>query len=174
MQHTSPIQAPEALFNYLESLDIPSTTVTHRAVFTVDEGEDIKASIPGAHTKNLFVKDKKGRLFLITAKDYTPINLKKTHEVIGASGRLSFCNEAQLLEHLKVSPGSVTPLAIVNDTLNKVTMVLDSNLMEHDTINCHPLINTMTTTLSRPDLLRFLQATGHEPHIVELPAPPAE
>lgn len=173
MNNPSRITTPEDLFKYIESLGIQTSTVTHRAVFTVAEGEDVKATIPGAHSKNLFVKDKKGRLFLITAKDYTQINLKKTHETIGASGRLSFCSEDQMKEYLGVLPGSVTPLAIVNDTGKKVTMILDAKLMEHEHINCHPLINTMTTTLSRSDLLHFLSATGHEPQIVELPEPPA-
>ncbi|MDR1828287.1 MAG: prolyl-tRNA synthetase associated domain-containing protein [Methylobacteriaceae bacterium] len=164
----------EELFECLDALNIPSTTVIHRAVFTVPEGADIKARIPGAHTKNLFVKDKKGRLFLITAKDYTAINMKRAHEAIGGTGRLSFCSAEQLKEYLGVDPGSVTPLAIANDHGRKVKMVLDANLMAHDKINCHPLVNTMTTTLARDDLIRYLTHFGHAPEIVALPEPPAE
>lgn len=166
-----PITTPEGILSYLSGLGIASRTVEHRAVFTVAEGVDVKENIPGAHTKNLFVKDKKGKLFLITAKDYTAINLKKTHETIGASGRLSFCTEEQMSHFLGVTPGSVTPLAIVNDRDLKVSMILDANLMDYDVINCHPLINTMTTSLNRADLLAFLEKTGHPPHIVTLPEP---
>ena len=174
MEKPSPIITPEAMLDYLKQLGIETKTVSHRAVFTVAEGVDVKAKIPGAHTKNLFVKDKKGQLFLITAKDYTAINLKKTHEVLGASGRLSFCTEEQMNEYLGVTPGSVTPLAIVNDFNRKVTMILDQNLMNYDLINCHPLINTMTTSLRRDDLLCFLKETGHSPQVIALPEPPQE
>ena len=166
--------SPKELLDRLDALGIRSETIEHEPVFTVAESRPIKAKIPGAHSKNLFVKDKKGRFFLISAKDETPIDLKRTHEAIGASGRLSFGSAEQLRDLLGVEPGSVTAFAVVNDTRGKVTMVLDANLMEHERVNFHPLVNSMTTGVSREDLVKFLRATGHDPLILKLPEPPAE
>ena len=163
--------SPQALLAHLESLGIRTETVEHPAVFTVAESRPVKARIPGAHSKNLFVKDKKGRFFLITARDETAIDLKRLHEAIGASGRLSFGSAEQLRARLGVEPGSVTPFAIVNDRAGEVTMVLDATLMEHERVNFHPLVNTMTTGISREDLLHFLRSTGHDPLILRLPEP---
>jgi Ala-tRNA(Pro) deacylase len=163
---------PREFLDYLAELGIDADTVEHEPVFTVAESRPIKARIPGAHSKNLFVKDKKSRLFLITAKDETEIDLKRAHEAIGASGRLSFGSADLLREVLGVEPGSVTPFAVMNDKAGRVTVILDANLMEHERVNFHPLTNAMTTGVSRDDLVRFLQATGHEPAIVRLPEPP--
>ncbi|KAB0266507.1 prolyl-tRNA synthetase associated domain-containing protein [Microvirga brassicacearum] len=163
--------SPQALLKHLAALGIEAETVEHQAVFTVEESRPVKARIPGAHSKNLFVKDKKGRFFLITAKDETAIDLKRVHEAIGASGRLSFGSADQLRARLGVEPGSVTPFAIVNDRAGDVTMILDANLMQHERVNFHPLVNTMTTGISREDLLHFLRSTGHEPLILRLPEP---
>lgn len=169
--------SPQEFLERLQELGIQAETVEHEPVFTVAESASVKERIPGAHSKNLFVKDKKGRLFLISARDETPIDLKRTHEAIGASGRLSFCSADQLREVLGVEPGSVTAFAVVNDRQGRVTMILDANLMEHQRVNFHPLVNSLTTGISRDDLLRFLRATGHEPVVVRLPepqAPPSE
>lgn len=168
-----PHLTPADLLAYLDELGIAAETVEHEPVFTVAESRPVKARIPGAHSKNLFVKDKKGRFFLITAKDETAIDLKRAHEAIGASGRLSFGSGDQLREMLGVEPGSVTPFAVVNDRAGRVTMILDANLMDHDRVNFHPLVNSMTTGVSKEDLVRFLKATGHAPAIVRLPEPPA-
>ncbi len=166
--------SPQELLNRLAELGIEADTVEHEPVFTVAESRPIKARIPGAHSKNLFVKDKKGRYFLISAKDETPIDLKRVHEAIGASGRVSFGSADQLRALLGVEPGSVTAFAVVNDPDGKVTMILDANLMEHERVNFHPLINSMTTGVSRDDLVRFLRSTGHEPLILRLPEPSPE
>jgi Ala-tRNA(Pro) deacylase len=163
--------SPQELLDRLADLGIAAETVEHEPVFTVAESRPVKARIPGAHSKNLFVKDKKGRLFLITAKDETPIDLKRVHEAIGASGRVSFGSADQLREALGVEPGSVTPFAVVNDSEGQVTVILDASLMEHERVNFHPLINSMTTGVHRDDLIRFLRATGHEPRILRLPEP---
>ncbi len=163
--------SPQELLERLSALGIAAETVEHEPVFTVAESRPIKARIPGAHSKNLFVKDKKGRYFLISAKDETPIDLKRTHEAIGASGRLSFGSADQLRALLGVEPGAVTAFAVVNDTEGRVTMVLDANLLEHERVNFHPLVNSMTTGVHRDDLLKFLRATGHEPRILRLPEP---
>jgi Ala-tRNA(Pro) deacylase len=162
---------PQQLLDHLAALGIAADTVEHEPVFTVAESRPVKARIPGAHSKNLFVKDKKGRFFLITARDETPIDLKRVHEAIGASGRVSFGSAEQLRELLGVEPGSVTPFAVVNDRAGRVTVILDADLMEHERVNFHPLLNSMTTGVSREDLVRFLRATGHEPAILRLPAP---
>ncbi len=172
-----PPLTPQQILDRLRDLGIPADTVEHHAVFTVAESRAVKASIPGAHTKNLFLKDKRGRLFLVTARDETRIDLKRAHEAIGASGRLSFGSAEQLRDALGVEPGSVTPLAVVNDTEGRVAMILDANLMAHERVNVHPLVNTMTSGLAREDLVRFLEGTGHPPRIVRLPEPaddPAE
>ncbi|WP_445501202.1 prolyl-tRNA synthetase associated domain-containing protein [Microvirga sp. G4-2] len=166
--------SPKELLDRLDALGIPSETVEHEPVFTVAESKSVKEQVPGAHSKNLFVKDKKGRFFLISAKHDTAIDLKRTHEAIGASGRLSFGSAEQLRAMLGVEPGSVTAFAVVNDTEGKVTMVLDANLMEHERVNFHPLVNSMTTGVSRDDLVKFLRATGHDPMILHLPEPPSE
>ena len=137
--------SPQTLLESLAALGIKTETFEHPAVFTVEQSRPVKAGIPGAHSKNLFVKDKKGRLFLITARDETAIDLKRLHAAIGASGRLSFGSAEQLWTHLGVEPGSVTPFAIANDRSGAVTMILDANLMEHELMNFHPLVNTMTT-----------------------------
>ena len=163
--------SPQELLNRLAELGIEAETVEHAPVFTVAESRPVKGRIPGAHSKNLFVKDKKGRLFLITAKDETPIDLKRVHEAIGASGRVSFGSADQLRAALGVEPGSVTPFAVANDPEGQVTVILDANLMEHERVNFHPLVNSMTTGVHRDDLVRFLRATGHEPRILRLPEP---
>jgi Ala-tRNA(Pro) deacylase len=163
--------SPQELLNRLAELGIEAETVEHEPVFTVAESRPVKARIPGAHSKNLFVKDKKGRLFLITARDETPIDLKRVHEAIGASGRVSFGSADQLRAALGVEPGSVTPFAVANDPEGQVTVILDASLMEHERVNFHPLVNSMTTGVHRDDLVRFLLATGHEPRILRLPEP---
>ena len=163
--------SPSALLARLESLGIPQETHEHRAVFTVAESAPVKASIPGAHTKNLFLKDKKGALFLVTAKDDTRIDLKRLHESIGASGRLSFSSGELLVEVLGVEPGSVTPFGVVHDQPPRVRVILDRRLMAFERVNVHPLVNTMTTGVSPDDLVAFLRASGHEPAVLALPEP---
>ena len=162
---------PSELLGRLRDLGIAAETHEHPAVFTVPESRPVKEAIPGAHSKNLFLKDRKGRLFLVVAKDETEIDLKRLHETIGASGRLSFGSAELLRETLGVEPGSVTPFAVANDRAGRVTIILDEALARADRVNFHPLVNTMTTGLSPADLLAFLGTTGHEPRITALPAP---
>lgn len=162
----------EDLFARLDALGIPHRTLEHEAVFTVAESRGVKAALPGGHTKNLFVKDKRDRLFLVTAEAEAAVDLKRLHEAIGARGRLSFGSAELLRAVLGVEPGSVTPLAAMNDREGRVTVVLDARLMARDPVNVHPLANTATTALKPADLVAFLRATGHEPLVVALPAPP--
>ena len=168
MPHT-----PESLIAALDALGIAHETIAHPPLFTVEQSKALRGAIPGAHTKNLFLKDKKGRLFLITAVESTVIDLKRLHEVIGGSGRVSFGSAEQMMTHLGVTPGSVTAFAVINDTAGRVTMILDERLKAYDRINGHPLVNTMTTGVSWSDLLRFLEATGHKPQVLKVGEAPA-
>lgn len=160
------IATPDPLAAAFAELGIRAVTYSHPAVFTVEEGRDFKHLIPGGHTKNLFLKDKKGNLFLVTALWDTEIDLKKLPARINA-GRLSFGNAALLREALGVIPGSVTPLALVNDGTRRVAPILDERLMEHEVINCHPLENDKTTGLSPQDLVKFMKSLGYNPLIVD-------
>ena len=157
---------PEDLAAALDRLGIAAPVVSHPPLFTVEESRALRGKVPGAHTKNLFLKDKKSRLFLVTVLEDAAVDLKHLHHVIGASGRLSFGSPDLLMERLGVIPGAVTPLGVLNDQPPSVTVVLDAALVAHDRINCHPLVNTATMTLARADLLAFLDATGHPPQIL--------
>jgi Ala-tRNA(Pro) deacylase len=165
---------PDELFAYLDRLGIAHTTVRHQPLFTVEESQSLRGTISGGHTKNLFLKDKKSALYLVTTLEDAAIELKSLHRLLGATGRFSFGSADQMLEMLGVTPGSVTAFGAINDTAGRVTVVLDADLMAHDIINAHPLINTMTTSIRRDDLLTFLRATGHEPRIVPLARAAAE
>ena len=154
------------LIAFFDAHAIDHTTIDHPAVFRVGEGEDIKQGIPGAHTKNLFLKDAKGRLWLISAKDDTQIDLKRLHTVIG-SARLSF-GSAELMEQaLGVTPGSVTAFAMINGVGRDVTFVLDHRLAGAERVNFHPLVNTATTGVSQAGFAKFFQALGITPMVVD-------
>jgi len=158
----------DELIAFLHSLAIPTTTVEHPPLHTVEQSRALRGDIPGGHVKNLFVKDKKGRLFLLVLGEETPIDLKRVHEKIGAQGRVSFGSAEQLEEVFGVAPGAVTPFGAINDTGGKVSVVLDSAMMREPRLNFHPLVNTHTTGLASADLIKFLRAVGHEPAVVDL------
>ncbi len=162
---------PEDLFAALDRLGIAHPTVNHPPLFTVEQSQSLRGAISGGHTKNLFLKDKKGALFLVTALEDAAIELKSLHRVLGASGRFSFGSADLMRETLGVEPGAVTPFGAINDTAGRVTVVLDAGLMEHAVINAHPLVNTMTTSIARNDLVKFLESTGHPPRIVTVTGP---
>ncbi len=158
----------EDLLAYLTDLGIVTSTVEHPPLFTVEESQALRGEIPGGHTKNLFVKDKKSRLFLLVVGEETEVDLKRVHERIGGQGRVSF-GSAELLEEVWVDrPGAVTPFGAINDADGRVTVVLDAAMLAHERLNFHPLVNTRTTGLASADLVKFLRATGHEPPIVPL------
>ena len=165
--------APDALFAYLDRLSIAHKTVSHAAAFRVDEARALRGQIPGGHTKNLFLRDKKGAAFLVVALEDAAIELKSLHRRLGASGRFSFGSAELMGELLGVEPGSVTPFAVMNDAAGRVTVVLDVAMMAHDVLNFHPLRNTATTTISRDGLVKFLEATGHRPRIEPVSGPAA-
>ena len=156
------------LTRYLDSLGIRVSTVDHQPVFTVEEAQALRGTIAGAHSKNLFLKDKKGALFLVVTGEDAVIDLKRLHNRIAASGRLSFGQPELLLQTLGVTPGSVTPFGLINDRPPTARVILDARLMAAETLNFHPLVNTATTSLASADLLAFIRATGHEPEIVDL------
>ena len=157
----------KTLFARLEELGIPTTTVEHAPMFTVEQSASLCESLPGAHTKNLFLIDKEGRMVLVVAKDDTRVDLKSLAKRLGL-GRISF-GKAELLEAvLGVPPGSVTPFALINPSARPVAVVVDAALMDFAEVNCHPLVNSATTRLSTHDLIAFIEACGHEPLIVPL------
>jgi Ala-tRNA(Pro) deacylase len=161
--------SPADLFALLDRLAVPHRTVEHAPLFTVEESQSLRGEIPGGHSKNLFVKDKKSRLFLITAREDARLDLKRVHEAIGGSGRVSFGSGDLLEEVWGVKPGSVTPFGAINDTTGRVQVVLERALLDQDPVNFHPLVNTATTSLSAEGLLTFLKSCGHTPMIVDLP-----
>ncbi len=157
------------LFSTLTELGIQTETVDHQAVFSVAESDKVEIPLPGAHTKNLFLKDDKGALFLVIANSETRVDLKALSKRLGA-GRFSFGKPELLMETLGITPGSVTAFAVINDVEERVKIVFDDALMAADTLNCHPLENTATTNIARDDLLRFIRSTGHEPRVMVLTA----
>ncbi len=164
-QRTHMTATPDQLFAYLDGLGIAHRTMSHPPLFTVEQSQALRGQIAGGHTKNLFLRDKKQAVFLVVAEEDAEIDLKGLHRVLGASGRFSFGSPDLLRELLGVAPGSVTAFGAINDTAGRVTVVLDAVLMEHAIINAHPLVNTMTTSVARDDLVKFLEATGHLPRI---------
>lgn len=156
-----------SLLAQLQAWDIDSHTTDHEPLFTVEQSTKVHRQVEGAHTKNLFLKDKKGTLFLVTAEHATQVNLKNLHKKLSC-GRLSFANADLMAQHLGVTPGSVTALAVLNDTSHAVRFVLDSRLMDAQIINAHPLENTATTSIGRDDLIKFVERTGHTVEIVDL------
>jgi len=165
--------SPDRLYAYLDNLGIAHKTVTHPAVFSVEEARNLRGQVDGGHTKNLFLRDKKGAVFLVVTQEDAVIELRSLHRLLGASGRFSFGSPELMRELLGVEPGSVTPFAAINDTTGRVTVVLDAAMMAHPVLNFHPLVNTGTTTISREGLVKFLEATGHRPRIEAVSAPPS-
>jgi Ala-tRNA(Pro) deacylase len=158
------------LFARLEDLGLETVTVEHPAVHTVQESSVISLGLPGAHTKNLFLKDEKARLVLVVAKSTTRVDLKALARKLGLR-RFSFGTPELLMEVLGVTPGAVTAFAVVNDTGRRVSVILDQELAAHDSVNCHPLENTGTTNIALESLLRFIRSTGHDPRFMVLAGP---
>ncbi|PLX38800.1 MAG: hypothetical protein C0605_07240 [Hyphomicrobiales bacterium] len=158
---------PQQLLDRLVELGIEARTHTHPPLHTVEESQALRGDIPGAHCKNLFLKDKKGAFWLVVTLEDTPVDLKQLKKHIG-SAHLSFGRAEYLRDMLGVEPGSVTPFALINDPDGRVNVVLDSEMMAFEWINFHPLVNTATTTIRPGDLLRFVKACGFEPQLLEV------
>ncbi|MFD1333842.1 prolyl-tRNA synthetase associated domain-containing protein [Methylopila musalis] len=152
----------------LAALGIEAPTREHAPVFTVDEMMAVCGDMPGAHTKNLFLRDGKRTFFLVTLRHDTALDLKALRGLIGARGGLSFASAEALQETLGVASGSVSPLAVVNDAGRAVTVCLERALLSAETVNVHPLRNDRTTALRPDDLLRFLREQGYEPVLFDL------
>lgn len=160
-------KSPEDLFAYLDGLGIPVRTKSHPPLFTVADSQALRGEIPGGHTKNLFLKDKKDQVWLVVCLQDTDVDLKRLPARIG-SARLSFGRPELLQRLLGVEPGSVTPFALINDTGKEIRVVLDAAMMRHEILNYHPLVNSATTSIAASDLVKFIRACGHEPSVVEL------
>ncbi|MGE5271600.1 MAG: prolyl-tRNA synthetase associated domain-containing protein [Thiohalocapsa sp.] len=158
---------PDQLFDRLAALGIAQRTYVHPPVFTVAEAAAVRGELPGGHCKSLFLKDKKGGLWLVVALEERPIDLKRLAAALGAP-RFSFGSPQLLYEVLGVRPGSVTPFALANDAARRVQPVLDQDMLAHDPLNYHPLENDRTTAIAPADLLRFIAACGHRPRILDL------
>jgi Ala-tRNA(Pro) deacylase len=163
---------PDDLFAFLDRLGIAHPTITHPPMFTVDEAKRLRGALSGGHTKNLFLKDKRDAVFLVVALEHAAIELKTLHHRLRAA-RFSFGSADLMRALIGVEPGAVTPFGVINDTGRRVTVVLDDAMMGHGTLNYHPLVNTMTTSIGRDDLVKFLRATGHEPRIMAVADEPS-
>jgi Ala-tRNA(Pro) deacylase len=162
-----PLTSDELLLG-LVALGAEPTTIEHPPLYTVEDSQALRGEISGAHAKNLFVRDKKGKIFLLVLEESARVDLKRVHEIIGGAGRVSFGTPELLEEVLGVKPGSVTPLGAANDREGRATIVLDAALMRYERLNFHPLVNTRTTGLAREDFLKFLEAVDHAPMILPI------
>lgn len=159
---------PDALFARLRELGIQTQTLQHDPVFTVEQAKRLRGELPGGHTKNLFLRNKKGRMWLVVCLEDREIDLKALGEQLD-SGRLSFGSADRLMTYLGVVPGAVTPFAAINDTQGQVRVMLERGMLEsHDRLNFHPLDNAMTTGIAPGDLVAFLKAVDHAPDTLDL------
>lgn len=158
---------PEELFARLDALGIRHATTHHPPLHTVAQSVMLRGQLPGAHCKSLFLRDRKGGLWLVVVLEQRRLDLKALAEVLGAP-RFSFASPELLLEVLGVTPGSVTPFALMNDRGRRVRVVLDAEMLRQDPVNYHPLVNTATTAVAAADLLRFVADCGHAARVLEL------
>lgn len=160
---------PEALLAFLAELGIETTTHRHPPVFTVEEAARYTAHLPGGHTKNLFLEDRSGKLWLVSCLDSQVLRINGLARLLDAP-RMSFGKPERLRKALGVEPGSVTPFALVNDRARRVQPVWDAKMLALPLLNFHPLVNTMTTAITPSGLRRFVEATGHVPVELDLDA----
>jgi len=158
---------PQNMLNLMDNLQISYQLHTHIPVFTVEEADKVSGDIAGAHIKNLFLRDKRENMFLLSVRTTTTLDLKKLSDLLG-TGRFSFGSPERLWTYLGVKPGSVTPLAILNDIGKKVTLILEKGMMEEYLINIHPLDNSMTVGMRPQELIKILENKGISPQIIDL------
>ncbi len=161
------LHSREQLLDRLGEIGITHETIDHPAVFTVEEAQAHTSHLPGGHCKSLFLKDKKGGLWLLVCLDHRRIDMNRLSKVLGCP-RLSFGKPDLLLEILGVTPGSVTPFALINDGKHRVQPLLDKAMLDHELLNYHPLTNEATTTIRAADLSLFIEAMGHKPAVIDL------
>jgi Ala-tRNA(Pro) deacylase len=163
--------SPEQLLARLAALGITVRTVDHAPVFTVEESQHLRGELPGAHIKNLFLRNRKEDMWLVTVEESRKVDLKALGEKLtgetGGAAKLSFGSADRLMTYLGVVPGAVTPFAVINDKGKKVKMVLDRHLLDVDPVNAHPLVNFKSTAISPADLVKFLEAEGHKPQLLD-------
>ena len=164
--HREGAWSPSQLLDRLTSLGLETRTIEHQPVFTVEESLEGRGDLPGGHCKNLFLKNKKGQMWLVSMLEHDRLDIKALGQIIGGE-RLSFCKPDRLMTHLGVIPGSVTPFSVVNDAQRQVTVILQARMMAHSPIHFHPLRNHLTTAIKPADLVTFLEAEGHPPTILD-------
>ena len=150
----------------LNSLGFVHKTVSHPPMRTVEDSKKYRDGVPGGYSKNLFLRNKKGKMWLLTLQEDRRVDLRKLGELVSA-GRVSFASPERLMSYLGVIPGAVTPLAVINDHSNAVNVVLDSSLIDQHPLHFHPCDNSMTTTIDRAGLLGYLSDSGHDPLIID-------
>ncbi|MCK4499321.1 prolyl-tRNA synthetase associated domain-containing protein [Candidatus Babeliales bacterium] len=158
----------KAVFEFFKKHDIPFKNFEHNPVFTANEKIELDEPVPGAHNKTLFLKNKKDQYWLVSILEHQRLDIKKLQELV-ESGKLSFASPELLLEKLGITPGSVTPFALMNRSSQGVSVILDEEMMKHKILNFHPMHNDMTTGISREDFLRFIKLCGHTPMVIDLP-----
>lgn len=158
----------QLLFNFLAEHQLPYQLYEHEPIFTVEEGKHLSASINGAHSKNLFLKDKKKNFFLVSILEHKRVDLKQLSKMYGKGG-LSFASAEELDEKLKLTPGSVTPYALLNDVEQKIVFILDEDFLTFEIVNFHPLQNDLTVSMSIASFLRFFQLIHHQVNIIQIP-----
>jgi Ala-tRNA(Pro) deacylase len=162
--------SPDELLAILDQLGIGHTTVKHPPMFTVAESKKLRiTSARGSYTKNLFLRNKKGLMWLITCSEDRRLDLPALAICLKAR-RLSFGSADRLMKYLGVTPGAVSPLALINDSVGSVSFIIEKELLRQPMIHMHPLINTQTTRIAIRDLLRFIRYTGHSPLCLPLDA----
>ena len=160
--------SPDDLFARFRELGIAWKLYEHPPLFTVEDSKKLRGDLPGGHCKNLFLRDKKRNLYLLVTLEDRQVDLKGLRATLGAAGNLSFGNPELLLETLGVTPGGVTPFALINDRAQRVSVFLDKDMLAFDPLNYHPLSNAMTVAVRPGDLLRFVESGGHQAGIVAL------
>ncbi len=166
---TEPKAGETELYALLDQHGIAYRHNTHPPLHTVEESKELRGDLPGAHVKNMFLKDKKGQLLLVTCLEHRKIRIRDLEKQVGAT-KASFGKPELLWETLGIRPGAVSPFGLINDTGHAVRAILDQQMLEVDPINAHPLHNEATTTISRDDFLRFFEITGHDPIVVDFDA----
>ena len=167
----SPPKTPEGLLRRLNNLGLNTQTVDHPPVFTAEEAKALRGEIAGSHTKNLFLRNKKGAMWLVVCLEDRKVDLKDLGERLGA-GRLSFGSAERLMKYLGVVPGAVTPFGVINDKEGAVRVALDRKILEHEPLNFHPLDNAKTTSIAAADFMQFLEAEDHVAILIDFDVTP--
>lgn len=156
------------LLAFLNQQSIPYQYLAHPPVYTCEQAEQFRPAVPGVSTKNLFLRDKKRSFYLLMTACEKRVDLKQLGRQQEAS-KLHFGDESSLLDLLGVTPGAVSVLGLVNDTDHQIQLWVDETIWAGERFLCHPLVNTATLVIARPDLLRYFQLTGHNPLVVGVP-----